>query len=705
MNKDIFSLGQEVILDQAHVIVERRAPQSAGMRAYYRKTFKKTNTEDYSYWTDYENRFLQLLAAKKLHYVVDLRSTAKNDNPTQSMDHVETFDAGLDVQKWCMLRPRYQNGTVGLHPFEHVAQFLRLIRACLLALHEIHLNGIIHGDIKADNICLFYSPYPYQPSTNELVQINFQGLKLIDFAWSVSKLIPLEHPLPINGENDAAPYHSKFFRDALCADQESRKPEKVMELDYRVDFYSLGYMAESIVKSHLIPLNDENGIRATQAAQKLGARLKEIADGMKTEEMPHLGLIESIDAWLKNLPPPEEYAFTVSDTTSQPILGSNKGRGLETPGTPLARSQHSRGAKLTPLAASIANEPVIPTTSSVYSENTHLYSSKMAWLYGNIYIKYASILLIVPFLFILYNKYYENSDMKIDNPPADGVLKLLPLKITPSPTPTDGITPPPFSPTVVIDARWPGFRDRLRDNAENGPAMVEIPPGKFMMGSPKSELGRNHANESEPHEVSISVHLAMSIYPITFDQWDTCVNDGACKNYRPLDQGWGRELIPVINVNWHDAQEYIKWLSAKTGRKYRLPTEQEWEYAARTDIRPSKSRPWGDDFGTGNANCDGCGGTWELDRIAKVGLFHTNEFKLTGMLGNVKQWVHDCWQITPPVSTNQDITAHNAECKQHTVRGSSWKSSPQETRSANRSFADTHERRDDISFRVVRDYP
>ena len=107
------------------------------------------------------------------------------------------------------------------------------------------------------------------------------------------------------------------------------------------------------------------------------------------------------------------------------------------------------------------------------------------------------------------------------------------------------------------------------------PEMVVLPPGTFLMGSLKG--GRE---EQPPHRVEVP-GFAMGKYEVTFDEWDVCTADGGCEKYKPGDENWGRGRMPVINVSWNDAKAYVEWLSRVSGKPYRLPSESEWEYAAR----------------------------------------------------------------------------------------------------------------------------
>ncbi len=140
--------------------------------------------------------------------------------------------------------------------------------------------------------------------------------------------------------------------------------------------------------------------------------------------------------------------------------------------------------------------------------------------------------------------------------------------------------------------------------------------------------------------------FAIGKFAVTFDEWDACVAGGGCGGYQPPDNSWGRGNRPVINVSWNDAQTYIQWLSHKTGKSYRLPSEEEWEIAARAGT--TTEYYWGNDVGHNNANCDGCGSEWDNRKTAPVGSFKPNAFGLYDMMGNVWQWTDGIfWLVLP----------------------------------------------------------
>jgi len=148
------------------------------------------------------------------------------------------------------------------------------------------------------------------------------------------------------------------------------------------------------------------------------------------------------------------------------------------------------------------------------------------------------------------------------------------------------------------------------------PEMTVIPAGSFKMGSTKGKK-----RELPVTQITISKPLAVSRYEITFDEWDACHAEGGCKK-KPFDRDWGRGKRPVMNVLPKDIVEYMAWISKKTGHTYRLPSEAEWEYAARAGTKTEFS--WGDQMLPGGANCRGCGTKWSGIKSAPVGRFKPN---------------------------------------------------------------------------------
>ena len=231
------------------------------------------------------------------------------------------------------------------------------------------------------------------------------------------------------------------------------------------------------------------------------------------------------------------------------------------------------------------------------------------------------------------------------------------------------------------------------------PSMVVIPSGRFTMGSPADEMGRDD-DEGPQHSVHIA-KFAVGRFEVTFAEWDACIEDGGCGGYVPHDKGWGRGSRPVMNVSWDSAQSYVSWLAKKTGTPYRLLTEAEWEYAARAGtVSP---------FATGRtvneklAQFGGASGT--VEQTVPVGSFAANAFGLHDMHGNVWEWVEDCWHDdyeNAPEEGQAWLEANDGACGYRIYRGGSWFNIRSVIRSANRTASPIDFTVSNIGFRVAK---
>ena len=237
------------------------------------------------------------------------------------------------------------------------------------------------------------------------------------------------------------------------------------------------------------------------------------------------------------------------------------------------------------------------------------------------------------------------------------------------------------------------------------PAMVSVPAGSFPMGAPESEPWSN-TNERPQRTVSVPA-FAASAYEVTFAEWDRCVAEGGCGGYSPDDEGWGRGNRPVINVSWDDAQLYVAWLSRKTGETYQLPTEAEWEYAARAGTTSPFNT--GGTISPQQANFDGRygypdgfndGGLYRRQTVP-VGSFAPNTFGLHDVHGNVWEWVQDCYGSYGNAPSD-GRASEGGDCSVRVSRGGSWDYDPRDLRSAYRGGNDSGLRSDISGFRVVR---
>jgi formylglycine-generating enzyme required for sulfatase activity len=264
-----------------------------------------------------------------------------------------------------------------------------------------------------------------------------------------------------------------------------------------------------------------------------------------------------------------------------------------------------------------------------------------------------------------------------------------------------GLVNPPFSSAPMLppepspNTAKPG--SEFTDCADGCPAMIVVPAGKFMMGSPENEPGRSD-REGPQREVSIAKPFAVSKYEVTFAEWDACTAAGACPQ---ANDESGRGQMPVVNVSWHYAKQYVGWLSRFAGKDYRLLTEAEWEYAARAGTTTAYF--WGEAIGNNNANCSGCGSEWDNKQTAPVGSFQPNAFGLYDMAGNVWEWVEDVWHESyEGAPTDGSAWLQGGDPSVRVARSGSWLFTSQYLRAASRLRASTNVRRGGLGFRVAR---
>ena len=226
------------------------------------------------------------------------------------------------------------------------------------------------------------------------------------------------------------------------------------------------------------------------------------------------------------------------------------------------------------------------------------------------------------------------------------------------------------------------------------PDMVTILAGSFMMGC---VIGRDDVqpcnnNEKPAHQVQLPA-FRIARHEVSFNEWDVCERAKACPHAD--DNGWGRGDLPVINVSWNDTQKYLQWLGSNTGKRYRLPTGAEWEYAARGGRKGDY--PWGKGISCGDANYYGCG----ANKTKPVTSYAANGFGLKNMSGNVQEWVGDWYgsYVSSPVSNPKGADSGSTRV----LRGGSWFENPQRLRSAYRFNGSPVIRNSSIGFRLAQD--
>lgn len=256
--------------------------------------------------------------------------------------------------------------------------------------------------------------------------------------------------------------------------------------------------------------------------------------------------------------------------------------------------------------------------------------------------------------------------------------------------------PPRAQNDLVVAQKQSGVEpgDLFRD-CNDCPELVVVPPGDFVMGSGDTPY------EKPERTISMSRPFAIGRREVTFAEWDQCADAGACK-YRPDDHGWGRGDRPAINVSWDDTKVYLAWLSQKTGHKYRLPSEAEWEYAARAGTKTPFW--WGRDVGSGHAQCETCGSPTG-QKIVSTGSFRPNGFGLYDTAGNAAEWVEDCWNDNYRNAPKDAAAWTGGDCRLRVLRGGNFISKANEVRSSARFRYDVDVRYYANGFRVMRELP
>ena len=225
------------------------------------------------------------------------------------------------------------------------------------------------------------------------------------------------------------------------------------------------------------------------------------------------------------------------------------------------------------------------------------------------------------------------------------------------------------------------------------PAMIALPAGSFTMGSDNSD-----PSEKPAHRVAIGAPFAIGKFEVSVQQWNACANAGGCQKIaQPANTP---AEAPVRDVSWDDAQQYVKWLASTTGKPYRLPTEAEWEYAARGGT--STRYWWGEQMATGKANCKECGQPWSNEGPAKAGSFAANPFGLHDTSGSVWEWVSDCWHNSFKDAPTDGRSWDAPNCRVRVIRGGSWREGAPYMVASTRFRYDASVRQFQNGFRVAR---
>ncbi len=227
------------------------------------------------------------------------------------------------------------------------------------------------------------------------------------------------------------------------------------------------------------------------------------------------------------------------------------------------------------------------------------------------------------------------------------------------------------------------------------PEMVVVPAGSFILGSGSGERWREEwqmMSEEPPVSITLTKPFAVGRFAVSFDEWDACVNGGGCRR-TPSDQGWGRDSRPAINVSWSEANQYVSWLSGKTGKPYRLLSEAEREYVTRAGTTTA--------FWFGNSpSPKRANYLWE--RTMAVNSLAPNAWGLYHVHGNVSEWTADCWNGSHKGHSGFATARQTGNCKRRVVKGGAWFNSPHLLRSAARAGLSSAAHYKTVGLRIAR---
>lgn len=346
------------------------------------------------YWVEREMMFI--LVAKDSPYMV--RTSLLYDNKGSKAESVITRDAGLSINDWLHIIPQQNTVSPAIrHPFQYVSEFLKLAKACLEALYDIHQRHIIHIDIKSDNICLPYTPYPF--NGNGVLQIDYSNIAIIDFTYAVHKFNLLQYALPIN-KHSSSGYQSESLISALQQQQnwQEKSEHPCQALDYSADLYSLGYMLEEISLIYggfVFPQNyayiddaktDIKDIINYLKSFNSGIPENEISD-LRSEQCPHLKAIEKINILAQSLGQDDDVPFMFKIDMTQEF--NTKNQILST------RTQHQEKEMNKPTKTPVSNTPISEAEAEVKTKAEDE-PFEMAF-------KASLVLMVLMILGILYN--------------------------------------------------------------------------------------------------------------------------------------------------------------------------------------------------------------------------------------------------------------------------------------------------------------
>ncbi|OLE34082.1 MAG: hypothetical protein AUG47_02145 [Alphaproteobacteria bacterium 13_1_20CM_3_64_12] len=297
--------------------------------------------------------------------------------------------------------------------------------------------------------------------------------------------------------------------------------------------------------------------------------------------------------------------------------------------------------------------------------------------------------------FMLLQPYGKVGDQAAVAPPAPGVKQSAQPAPGAAPSQQESAPQPQPGPAGKQQSPLPQSASRVlaptppaqSTSSVREPEMIPLRGGSFAMGS------NEEGSEKPVHQVTVKP-FAIGKFPVSIREWNECAAAKACGF-----MATGKDEAPVTNVSWTDAKQYVAWLAQASRKPYRLPTEAEWEYAARGGTQTKYW--WGDQFQPGMANCKNCADIAAAEQPIKVGSFGANPFGLYDMGGGVDQWVEDCWHKNYQGAPTDGSAWMESQCSSHVIRSGSWRNDGRYVRPSNRDSYDTDVRYPTHGFRVA----
>jgi formylglycine-generating enzyme required for sulfatase activity len=489
----------------------------------------------------------------------------------------------------------------------------------------------------------------------------------------------------------------------------------------------------SVYTRVLVPLMKEPGLEITDLAKRVRTEVEALAGTIGHDQRPafyhelsgNFFLVSKQVAVSAALQPPQTPAApaadpvvawaAVKDSTSPAVLEAFIAEFATTVYGGFARARleelrKARIAELTPASRPSA-VPVAPPSiplkpaASASARPSSVFEAAQAWAAAR---ESTSAAVLEDFGRQFAGTFYADlARSRLDELKRSQVAVVAPPVAPVAPplaTPAVGISSDERKPLSEADERALKPQDAFKE-CPTCPDMVVVPAGTFVMGSPDGEEGRSHA-EGPQHQVKVARAFAVGRFAVTFDEWEACLAGGGCNGYLPADLGRRRGRHPVMNVSWDDAQAYVAWLSKVTGKRYRLLTEAEREYATRAG---TTTPFWfGATISARQANYDGrtiyAGGAPSdfRERILPADALAPNPFGLYHVHGNIYEWVEDCFVPGYRGAPLDSSARHAVDCRVRGIRGGSWLDDPQLLRAAARAGLAPGQRISKVGFRVAR---